>query len=531
MYIQPNTTIRILHNVPLDTSYDHTIYFASASAQTTYFSSKTKHTLSNQTYQRVNKTTMKVEIVADNIYDCNYLMFQNSAFGNKWFYAFIKRIDYINNEVSEIEYEIDDIQTWFFDFTLDDCFVEREHTSTDVIGEHLEPEPIDVGEYVFNNYDPLISGMTDLCTVVAICDVGQSASSSAVVDGKTYDGIYGACTLRCFDNDTDIDNFLAQYVQRPDVVVAMYVIPKYYLASYPQSGYIPSSSVGKHDNISLAQINRFTDICGYRPRNAKLYTYPYNFVQIDNGNGQALKLRYEFFENLTPVVEIDCTISMPATAVIRPNSYKGVSGYNSGTGDYTSLNTELLQMESFPLCSWAFDAYQTWIAQNQFPLIMRGAQSVTNIMGNLLNQGSDNTLIGSATNAMIQAYNASIEADTCRGNMQNSNVNVSCKKQQFYYGRMSVNVDRAMMIDDFFARFGYAVRRVKKPNIHTREAWNYVKTVGCCLTGTIPSDSAKHICQIHDRGITYWANGSEVGQYRLGDGTLRYNLPLNPLGE
>lgn len=531
MYIQPNTNIRILKNVPLDTSYDHTIWFESAGDQSTYFISKQKYNLTNYTYQRVNSGVMRVEIEADNLYDCNYLMFQNTSFGNKWFYAFITEVNYINNEVSEIKYDMDDIQTWLFDFTLEDCFVEREHTETDVIGEHIEAEPVNVGEYVFNDYQTLVSGgMNDLCTVVAICDVGDTSQATSV-DGKTYDGIYGACQLRCFDNDTDIDNFLAQYIQRPDTIVAMYMLPKYYLPTYPTSGYIPTASSGRKENITLSQIDRYTDISGYRPRNAKLYTYPYNFIQVDNGNGQALQLRYEYFENLTPVIELDCTLSMPATAVVRPNSYKGVAGYNETTQTYTSLNTELLQMETFPLCSWSFDAYQSWISQNQFPLVMRGVQSAFNIGGNLFNQGSANTIIGNATNAMIEAYKASIASDTCKGNMQSANVNVSCGKQQFYYGRMSVDANHVEMIDDFFARFGYAVKRVKKPNTHTREAWNYVKTIGCCITGSIPCDSAKHICAIHDKGITYWANASEVGQYRLSDGTLRYNFPLNPLGE
>ena len=37
MYIEPNTNIRILKDVPLDKTFDHTIYFGSASAQATYF--------------------------------------------------------------------------------------------------------------------------------------------------------------------------------------------------------------------------------------------------------------------------------------------------------------------------------------------------------------------------------------------------------------------------------------------------------------------------------------------------------------
>ena len=129
MYINPNTTIKILKNVPLDPTYDHTIYWSNIDGddanhtrakanQSTYFSSKAKYSLDNQSYQRVKRGWIRVAILAENLYDCNYVMFQNTAFGSKWFYAFIKSVEYINNTVSEIEFEIDEMQTWWFDYQI-----------------------------------------------------------------------------------------------------------------------------------------------------------------------------------------------------------------------------------------------------------------------------------------------------------------------------------------------------------------------------------------------------------------------------
>ena len=67
MYIEPNTTIRLLKNCPLDNTYDHTIWFADKSSQTGYFRGLTKYVLSEQTYQRVNKGRMRVQYKADDI--------------------------------------------------------------------------------------------------------------------------------------------------------------------------------------------------------------------------------------------------------------------------------------------------------------------------------------------------------------------------------------------------------------------------------------------------------------------------------
>jgi hypothetical protein len=72
-----------------------------------------------------------------------------------------------------------------------------------------------------------------------------------------------------------------------------------------------------------------------------------------------------------------------------------------------------------------------------------------------------------------------------------------------------------MMIDDFFTMYGYAVRRCKIPNRSSRPHWNYVKTIGCCITGSVPADDMRKICSIYDAGITFWKNGNEVGNYSL----------------
>ena len=95
MYIEPNSNITIYHNVPLDNTYNHTLYFNNLAEQNTYFhknQSIIKYNLTAQSYQRVVKGSMRVAVKADNLYDCNYLSFQNASFGTKWFYAFITSV-------------------------------------------------------------------------------------------------------------------------------------------------------------------------------------------------------------------------------------------------------------------------------------------------------------------------------------------------------------------------------------------------------------------------------------------------------
>jgi hypothetical protein len=154
MAIEPNTNIKVYHNVPLDINQDRTIAWANIGEQNSYFhttpSSIFKYNFAQSTYQRVRKGAMRIERKADDLYDCNYLAFQNTNYGNKWFYAFITSVEYVNDITSEITFEIDDLQTWYFDMVLQPCIIERCHTTSDRIGEHIEPEPVVLGEYVMN---------------------------------------------------------------------------------------------------------------------------------------------------------------------------------------------------------------------------------------------------------------------------------------------------------------------------------------------------------------------------------------------
>lgn len=145
MYVKPNSDIYLLRGIPLDNRYEHTLWFGDTNSQHNYFAGKVKHHFTDVTYTGKDDF-VTVNITADNCYDCNYLMYQNKAFGRKWFYAFIKKVEYVSNDVTRIFYEIDIMQTWLHDYKMRKCFVEREHVTNDAIGSNTIPEPISFGE-------------------------------------------------------------------------------------------------------------------------------------------------------------------------------------------------------------------------------------------------------------------------------------------------------------------------------------------------------------------------------------------------
>lgn len=506
MYIEPNTNIKILHNVPLDTSYEHTIYFSNEESQIKYFSSLTKYNLNKYTYQRVKRNMMRVEIKSELLYDCNYIMFQNASFGDKWFYAYIKSVEYVNNECSNIEFELDVMQTWFFDYQLTECFVEREHSETDNIGDNIVDENVTFGELVFNDYGTLSKSFKHMVIMVAVLD------KDSTILGDLYDNIFGAADLRVFRSDTEgvkaLNTFLEQYQQKFDNILSIYMLPLQCVGQFTNGDRVTNND--GIEFISMKEISTDDTLDGYKPKNNKLYTFPYNRVSLDNGCGDSITFRYEFFHNLIPTFKVLTMITQPVTISLRPVYYKK-------TGDKI-LNTEQLTLTNFPICSWGVDSYQAYIAKTQTENINTLIKGVMNgvaqgVSGNIV--GGLATGLGSVSDILTKPHLLSLQSDISKGGVGTNNINVANNMCDFYGGRLSLNSQDAKIIDDFFTKYGYASRRLKKPNTHSRPHFNYVKTIGCEIKGSIPCDDAKRICSIYDAGITFWKNGNEVGNYSL----------------
>lgn len=515
MYVEPSTNIRILKDVPLDNSYEHTLYFADVGSQVNYFTSKAKFSLTNQTYQRVNRGYARVQKTADELYDCNYMMFQNSGFGNKWFYAFITSVEYVNNVTSEIQFEIDDMQTWYFDHRFEMSFVEREHSVTDEIGDNIIPEGLDLGEYVFNGSYRDISPtgeLKELAVIMMINDTNEDPN------GATYEGVFGGSMLKAFkagDDDT-INNVLSTYNQKPETIVGMYMCPIVFVGDqYPTVGVptdITGSTHGYYKELNDFQpITKNSSVDGYVPKNKKLLTYPFNYFHVDAGGEQATAFRFEFFDDLKPQFKLDGCVTMPVEACLRPIHYKGSSD---------RLSTEAITLKNYPMCSWNTDAFRAWLAQNSMPILgstgaLIAAATASATFGVGIPMLAGITGANAVAGLLGNGYKASIQADISKGNFTHGNVNVTSGTQTFNVGRVSVSKQYGKMIDDYFTMYGYATNRCKIPNYSARPHWNYLKTRNVNLTGSVPANAMNHLCKIYDNGITFWKNPSEVGDYSL----------------
>lgn len=514
MYIEPNSIIKLYKYIPLDTSFNHTLYFANREEQNFYFHglAPVKYVLNNQSYQRVVKGKMRIEKKADDVYNCNYLAFQNTAYGNKWFYAFITGVEYVNNVTSEITFEIDPLQTYFFDEETEirECFVEREHSETDEIGDNIQPEPVSFGEYVNTGFRKIMPIIGDMLILIMIADTSQTLNL-----GNFYNNIFSGCDIYAYNSNNilAIAHKLQEYVQKPEAVISMYMCPKALIPDVPEGGkhlfgeYKTTGDGVYH--VTLDPMYGNEDFDGYVPKNKKLYTYPYNYLSLENGCGQSLALRYEFFDG-APEVEIGGTFVMPVKMILRPCGYKG---YDTGV----ACMSESLVLENYPMCSWIYDSYHTWLAQNAVPTVIAGMNTGFSaaINGAINPVGTGLRVVSQIGDTISKFYQASIKADECRGNSANGDVNIATHEQNYYKTRKHVTKDFAQTIDNYFTLFGYATNKVKVPNISSRPHWNYVKTAGCIIRCNAPADDVNKICSIFDNGITFWKHSFEVGDYSL----------------
>lgn len=556
MYIAPNSTIRLLSGVPIDKNQSDTLWFASVGAQTSYFMSKTVRTFTDQTYQRLQRGYCRVEVSADVIYGCNYMMFQNTSFGSKWFYAFIDNVEYINNEVSEVRFTIDPIQSWFFDYTLNQCYVERCTPTTDEIGENILPEPVQTSEFVTNgDYNVVGLDTRDLGIVVVLNDPNHS---NDFYGGGLYNGVLSGGKLYAFDatpTGRDLINSIllnSQLVlQAPESLMMMYMCPKALFPSDPNFN-INSQTLADHaigqgttavgNAYTLTAISKTTSLNGYRPRNAKCYTYPYTFYHVDNGQGDGMILRYEFFNNLTPKVRVNGNSTYPVELTLFPVEYKN-SPAASGN-DFGEYRNEKLAIKGFPQCSWSMDAWAAWLAQNSVPMAIdvglaalpmvvaggfglaagaMGASIGAKAGGTMLSTASASgatDLLGTIGNIAKSAYSASIASDITKGSLETGSNDAASERLVFKGGCVTLPASIMRTIDEFFDAFGYAKHEWMNVNIHARSRWTYVKTIGANVDGNVPADDAKYIADCYDRGIRFWADTVNPCNYSTANGFL-----------
>lgn len=536
MAVTPNTDLYLL-KCPLELDERNQLNFSNATAQYNYFSSLPKIEAENFTYQRKD-SVIRFPAHIDSLLSYTYVMYRNTNYGNKWFYAYITDMNYINDNMTAITIKTDTWQTWCFDIMLKKSFVEREHVSDDTFGKHTIPEGMEGGEYVVNGLSEyeLSSNYSDCYIAVQISDMPDEVMTTYGNASRIYGGVPSGAWVLLLDlsDYTNLNNLVKWFdaTNKTQGIISMFLIPKLYapnltILSFEDSshtysfdaGILPSST--SVSTLGTTSISRNTTLNGYTPKNKKMFCYPYNYLLLTNNGGMDIDFHWEDFSSANANFTIKGIPNQGCDVKLIPSNYKNT--------DADSGYAWSIPSQKFPTLSWLSDYYLNWQATNGVNAVVQSVnktvkdwnasdtstdagmlkaigEGVTNFIGYA---GQVFKSVSSATNQ----YEASITPDQSKGNANTGDINFALGKVSFSGYRMSIKAEYAKVIDDYLTAYGYKVNEFKMPQYTSRSSWNYIKTVGCNMEADIPQADLQSIKDMFNAGVTFWHNANTFLDY------------------
>lgn len=582
MYIAPNSTIVLYKNLRLDSSYANTMWFPNVEAQRAFFASSPYATFLGNSYQRKDIGVIRLQARIGMVYDVTYMSFINTDFENKQFYAFVDRVEYVNNESVNIYYTLDVVQTYMFNWELHQCLIERQHSVTDVAGDNLEIESLEIGDAIADgNYETYSWRNYDFCVLMLVaCKDGDDLytaitefSDADYTGGSILGGLptgMSAFKFRVsstgleFEGLSEALSAIQEIRQNLNDIVSITYVPDNMMLL----GSVPTS-----DTYS---VNIASSLNGYTPVNKKLLTYPYCYLKVSNDQNESIDMRYEMrypSSNNAINFKLYGVPSSTPELLLTPN-------YDNNEENVVYS----LSISGFPQVPYADDGYKAWLAMNydnvelsrevankQYELnaqdIALSRQS-NNIAfgGSMFNQGigiAGNIALGLTGNpaglvGAVQGLGGALttsmqhDVDKARFDLQNesnefaqysanqraniaesvakklpntphggsTSIMTAIDKKTFYFQRMTIRRRFAEKVDKYFTMFGYAQNIVGVPNLHARQNFTYVKTSGSSVAGNIPQDDKDLLNTVFDRGIRFWVDYNNFEDYTVPNGII-----------
>ena len=534
MVITPNSKIILIKN-PLKLDSNNEIMFASKNAQETYFQSLPKLEFNDLTYVRkegvlrVPTDETGVGLTYEDLLGYNFCMYQNTHFSDKWFYAFITEVTWVNPSLTEMKLETAYYQTWQFDLIYKDSYIEREHVSDDTIGVNLVDEGISPQEHIVDNsFDLNVFNKDNFKVLIAVSELVAGGQSFNIPFVSTQGNVFSGMCFICSSNGYTTDAIIRGYDEagRSEAIKYMFMVPNEMitLSDYEYAGQLDDGTTwykyrivenNSGYNVSLGTYDKPTTLDTYNPKNKKLLQYPYCYLSIDPHSGNSYDINYEdiFMANNKYGFAIDGILSVGCSVKITPINYKMRSGTNYTYG-FTGIK--------YPTCGWISDTYTNWITQNSVNLGFGKPMSakefgllsgITSLVagGVLAGTGSATTGtslltrgIGGIFNTLQSDYKGSMQVDQVRGNENAGDINFALGLVNPTINQMSIKRGQAQIIDNYFSMFGYKVNRLGIPHLHVRSNYDYIKTIDVNIEGDIPEQDLNKIREMFNNGIRFW---------------------------
>lgn len=387
MYIAPNSTVWLLRNVPIDPNYRDTVWYSTEAEQLRDFTQYVHIKLDEQSYVHKERGYINVSVPYASIYKCNYMMFRNTSFENKMFYAFITRLEYISNDVTRVYFRIDVLQTWLKQINFRKSFISREIPAEDTCDHWLIPENVDQGAYYVYDRADFLNDALDLTLILAapfrmtFDDDEGTWEISGYSGVRMAGGIASGVQYTAFD-DIERLNAALTYLngtvtvtypdgtttQKADLigeVVAIMLAPAVLFrhTDTPLNARWETHIPIYRDDIPVnAQSTNY--VYPYNYRNRKLSVYPFMYYLVTDYAGHDTVLQPELFQH----VPENTWITLQVTGDTAPNGgLVAFPRYYKGNGSETDVKHNVLEgttMSGFPTVAWTVDTWRSWLASS-----------------------------------------------------------------------------------------------------------------------------------------------------------------------
>lgn len=479
-------------------------YFNSLTEKNAFFDSLVPIThLENMSYIQKSEGVIRAEIDMKTASQFGYMRYRNKLFENMWFYAYVDRVEYVNNDLTNIYFSIDSVTTYQGIFSMKECFIKRQHSVSDAIGANIASENVNFGEYITEEVET-----TNIFDEYAIA-IFTTENGEGEIEGKMNGGIFDGTFMNVYYSPQNASNFLKSFSEKYEDILSVMMLPSFFIDN------INPTDTPKKTTINIAK--PYSSLNGYVPRNKKLFCYPYKMLTISNCEGESIDLMYEYFNDLPDsessgscTFEISGICSTSPAIIAVPKNYKG---------NPENFNESIL-MRKFPICSWNNDGYKAYMAQSMSNIVGNIATAGLKAAGSYFVSGGNIaatavSLAGSAAEMIGNSVKAESVPNINRGS-QSNDIFVGMKKKNFYFCKQTITKNYAMMLDSYFDMFGYSVNQHGIPNMRTRKSWTYVETEGCIIEGNVPSDNAREIEKLFNRGLRFWNTDLQnIGNYSL----------------
>lgn len=551
----PNSTLYLCNNVDLDPNYNYTIDFDNITAQANYFDSRIASVFEiNEGYSYIRDSqSLKVQANIDDLLGINYLFYNN---GSKRYYAFITKKEYINPTCTSLTFKLDVLQSFMFNYEIDESFIEREHQDRFIklSNNSLLPafntilENLDIGR----NYEVKTTTQIENDTrtagrenvnimwyiIIAKANLHNNNTGTTYINGIrtgyyiyfrpevinntnnyyfTFNNAHLSDSIDAICKDSNVvavvltryTPFSVRYAFLDNNRIELILSGNEWEGLTWGYGGIGANKLKvsndrifydepKYSGTLSLSINNLKNI----EYETKLLTYPYNKIVIRANNDKQEYSRENFTKTIKFKFGID--YSLINKMIIKPVDYLG-----------NNIDDVLISASSNEM-TLLTNAWQDYELQNKASLrtgILSGvAQAGAGLALGAITGGVGLAVAGSAVistaggiaNELIKRQDIKETPDTLRKSMGSAVVDDNIKGLYLQVEEHQIKDVYRNIIFNYFYHYGYKCNDFKKPNTRSRYYFNYIKIIGANIKTNIDADFRAEIENAYNNGITIW---------------------------